>query len=172
MRLQPLLACLLMLACSPLPCSAQSAGDIKQWEQKRREELAALPRTVRAYADSIGCAVAFEPKNVVRWGGQPEGIHYLALVTIDSGCAGGSRSWRSIFIAIHEGAYGKLYVHPAYSHSGVTSGRFPQAIDSIASSNGEVRFSGRLVQENDPGNRPSRQTGGTVIWSGVEWMPR
>lgn len=172
MRLQPLITCLLMLACAPLSCPAQSVEDIEQWEQKRQGELAALPRTVRAYADSIGCAVAFEPRNVVRWRGQPEGVHYLALIAIDSGCAGGSRSWGSIFIAIHEGAYGKLYVLPAYSHSGVISGRFPQAIDSIISNNGEVRFSGRVAQGNDPGNRPSRQTGGTVIWSGIEWAPR
>lgn len=169
MHLKYLIACFLTFAWLPLSSLAQTAKDIEDWEQKKREELAILPKTVQSYASSIGCNVTFDPKNVVRWQGNPTGVSFLALIAIDVGCAGGSASWRSFFVAIRRGAYGELYVYPEYSLQDLTSSRFPQTIDSIVSSEEGVRFSGRVVQGNDPGNNPSQQVTGVVVWSGAEW---
>lgn len=169
MRLKHLIACLSILAWLPLSGLAQTAKDIEDWEQKKRQELTTLPKVVRAYANSIGCSVNFEPENVVRWQGNPRDVSYLALIAIDVGCAGGSASWRSLFLAIRRGAYGKLYVYPEYSLPDLTSSKFPQAIDSIVSTKEGIRFSGRFVQGNDLGNNPSRQVTGMVVWSGTKW---
>ena len=140
MRIKLLIACFLPLACLPLSCFAQTAEDIEGWEQKKQKELSVLPEIVRSYANSIGCNVSFEPRNVVRWQGQPRDVSYLALIAIDVGCAGGSASWRSLLLAIREGEYGKLYVYPEYSLPDLSASKFPQFIDSIVNSEEGVRF--------------------------------
>lgn len=171
MRLKHLIACL-TLAWLPLSGLAQTAKDIEDWEQKKQQELAMLPKVVQSYASSIGCNVTFDPKNAVHWQGNPKDVSYLALISIDVGCAGGSASWRSLFLAIRQGSYGKLYIYPEHSLPDLTSSKFPQTIDSIVSSEEGVHFSGRVVQGNDPGNNPSRHVTGMVVWSGVDWTPK
>ncbi|MGH8055038.1 MAG: hypothetical protein ACREP4_14090 [Stenotrophomonas sp.] len=170
MRARFVTALLLLLMCFQAPGSAQTVGDIEAWEQLGRRELATLPAVVRAYANATGCAVLFDPKNVVRWDGEPREVRYLAFVSMDVGCAGGSRSWRSVFIAVREGASRRLFVAPEFS--GKTPLEFPQAMDSLVNTEDGVRFTGRAWQPGDTDNRPSSNVGGRVIWSGSGWTSR
>lgn len=158
---------LLLLSVSS-PGRAQTGEDLRAWDQMRARELERLPGVVRAYANSIGCEVAFTPKNVVRWEGAP-GVQYVALVALDVGCSGGSRSRRSVLMGVREGAWGKLFVDATYSLPELTSMQFPQLIDSLYNTKDGVRFVGRIPQGDDPDNRPSRRVSGTVVWSGREW---
>lgn len=152
----------------PLPGWSQTAEEIRVWDETRARELARLPVVVRSYAHSIGCHVWFKPENVVRWEGIPE-IKYVALISLDDGCAGGSGTWKSVLVAVREGASGKLYVHPAYSLAELTSMQLPQMIDAIYNTEHGVRFVGRIPQGDDPNNNPSKRVSGTVVWSGKEW---
>ncbi|MCD9088385.1 hypothetical protein [Stenotrophomonas sp. SY1] len=170
MRAQSFTAFFLSLLCFPAVCVAQATKEIEAWDQTGRSELATLPTVVRAYANSIGCNVWFDPKNVVRWQGEPGGIRYLALISMDVGCAGGSRSWRSAFIALREGASRKLYVDPEFS--GETPAEFPQTMDSLVNTNEGVRFIGRVWRPGDTDNRASLVVRGKVAWSGSDWTSR
>ena len=123
---------------------------------------------VRSYANAIGCEVRFDPRNVVRWEGAP-GVRYVALVTLDEGCSGGSRSWRTVLVGVREGAAGRLFVHAGASLPERTSAQFPQWIDSIRNTADGVRFVGHVAQGDEPDNRPSKRVSGTVVWSGQEW---
>lgn len=160
---------LLLLIGIPLPGWSQTAEELRAWEDTRARQLERLPMAVRSYAASIGCAVTFRPKDVVRWEGAPTEVKYLVLITLDEGCAGGSGTWKSALIAMREGEGGKLFVHPKYSVPELTSMQFPQLIDAIYSTRHGVRFVGRIPQGNDPSNRPTKRVSGTVIWSGEGW---
>ena len=159
----------LLFLCIPLPAWPQTADEIRAWEAMRARELERLPVAVRSYANSIGCAVTFRPKDVVRWEGAPMEVKYVALISLDEGCAGGSGTWRSTFVAVREGAYGKLFVHARYSAPELTSMQFPQLIDAIYTTRKGVRFVGRIPQAGEPDSGPSKRVGGTVAWSGQEW---
>jgi hypothetical protein len=169
MRLKDVAMLTVLLGCVSMPAWAQTAEDIRVWDEARARELKRLPKVVRSYAESIGCRVAIEPTNVLRWDGPPE-VKYIALISIDAGCAGGSRSSRSIFVAVREGAGGKLYVHGTYSLPELTSMRFPRWMDSISSTKHGIRFAGRVMRADDPDNKPSRRVSGTVGWSGQGWV--
>lgn len=169
MRLRNMAATVLLFLIIPSSGWAQTAGDIRAWDEMRARELERLPKTVRSYANSIGCSVTFRPGDVVHWEGVPSEIKYLALISLDEGCAGGSATWRSTLLAVREGEYGKLFVHARYSLPELTSMNFPQLIDSIYNTASGVRFVGRIPQADDPANRPSKRVSGTVIWSGKEW---
>ena len=169
MRIKDVAVVVLSLAGIALPAWPQTADDIRAWDEMRANELRRLPERVRSYAESIGCNVEFEPRNIVRWEGTP-GIRYVALITLDDGCAGGTRNWRSAFVAVREGAHGKLYVHSEYSSPEVTSMQFPQLIDVLYNTAHGVRFVGRVTQDNDPANRPSKRVVGTVAWSDRGWV--
>ncbi len=171
MHLKDVAVLALLFLGTPLTGWAQTAEELRAWDETRAAELKRLPRVVRSYANSIGCAVWFDPKNVVRWEGTP-GVEYVALISLDEGCAGGSRSWRSVLVAVHEGAWGKLFVHAKYSLPELTSMQFPQMIDSLYNTKDGVRFVGRIPQGNDPDNVPTKRVSGTVAWSGQEWTVR
>lgn len=162
---------LMMMLGTPLSAGSQTAHDIKAWEERKAEALKQMPEVVESYANSIGCNVSFKPRNFVRWQGDP-GVRYIALVSLDESCAGGSASWRSIVIALREGAHAKLLVHPGYSLPELTSPRFPQLIDSISTTPHGVRFAGRVPDADDPQNMPSEAVSGIIVWSGTEWTFR
>lgn len=159
------------LLCSPLLAWAQTAHELREWEAIKARAFERLPGTVLSYASSIGCNVSFNPNNIVRWKEEP-GVRYIALVTLDVGCSGGSRSWRSIVLGIRQGANAALLIHPDYSLPALTSNAFPQMIDSISATSHGVRFAGRVPQRNDSANSPSRRVEGTIGWNGKGWDVR
>lgn len=159
---------LFALLCSPLPGWPQTAHELREWEAMEARGLEHLPDAVRSYANSIGCNVSFNPRNIARWKGAP-GVSYLASVALDEGCSGGTGSWRSIILAVRQGANAKLFIHPDYSLPTLTSQAFPQMIDSISATEHGVRFTGRVPQAHDDHNNPSRPVAGTIVWTGKEW---
>lgn len=150
--------------------TSQTAAELRDHDRLAARERAA-PERVQAFAQTMGCNVVFDHANVVvRWHGNPE-IRHVALVTLDAGCSGGSRSWRPLLIALRAGTHGNLYVNPEYSAPGFTSAAFPQAMDSISSVGGTVRFFGRRAMPGDPDSHPSRQVTGTVFLTASGWTP-
>lgn len=162
---------LMALLCSPLSGWSQTAHELREWEVIKVRGVERLPDAVRAYANSIGCNVSFNPNNIARWKGDP-GVRYIALVTIDEGCSGGSGSWRSIILGVRQGANATLFIHPDYSLPKLTSEAFPQMIDSISATEHGVRFAGRVAQAHDNQNNPSKPVTGTIVWAGKEWAVR
>lgn len=156
------------LFCCPLLGSAQTPHERREWQAMEARGIEGLPDVVRSYANSIGCNVSFDSSNVARWKGNP-GVHYIALVTLDEGCSGGTRSWRSIILAVRRGANASLFIHPDYSLSKLTSEAFPQMIDSISATKDGVRFTGRIPRARDDHNNPSRHVTGKIVWTGKEW---
>jgi len=150
--------------CSPLLGWAQTAHELSEWEVIEARVVERLPDIVSSYASSIGCNVSFNPNNIARWKIDPE-VRYIALVTLDEGCSGGSRSWRSIILAVRQGANATLFIHPDYSLPKLTSEAFPQMIDSISATEHGVRFAGRVPQAHDNQNNPSRPVAGTIVWT-------
>lgn len=159
---------IIALLCCPLPGWAQTAHELREWEAMEARGMERLPDAVWSYANSIGCNVSFNPSNIARWKGTP-GVHYIALVRLDEGCSGGTGSWRSIILAVRQGANAKLFIHPDYSLPRLTSEAFPQMIDSISATKNGVRFAGRIHQAHDDHNNPSSPVAGTIVWSGKEW---
>ena len=168
MKVKTLLFVTILILSHPICGWSQTADEIKDWDQRVAMERAALPKLVKTFSDAIGCNVTFDPRNVVRWHGDPQ-VSYVALVALDEGCSGGSRSWRSVFVAIRTGAYGKLYINLKYSSPEFTSFRFPQTIDSISSLDDKVTFLGRRVKPGDPDSSPSERVSGVIFWSGTNW---
>jgi len=171
MKLKRKMYLILMMLGTPLSVGSQTVHDINAWEERKAEALKHMPEVVESYANSIGCNVSFNPRNFARWQGSP-GVQYIALVVLDEGCAGGSATWRSILLALREGANAKLLIHPGYSLPELTSPRFPQLIDSISATPHGVRFTGRVADADDPPNTPSDTLNGIIVWSGTEWTFR
>lgn len=162
---------LIALLCCPLFGWAQTPDDLREWKALEAKAVAALPDVVRSYANSIGCNVSFESSNIARWTGNPA-VHYIALVTLDEGCSGGTRSWRSIIVAVRRGANAALFINPDYSLPMLTSEEFPQMIDTLSATKDGVRFVGRSPQGQDSSNNPSRPITGKVVWTGEKWATR
>lgn len=154
----------------PVHGLSQTAAELRDHDRLAAWERAAAPERVGAFAQAMGCNVLFDHANVVRWHGNPE-IRHVALVTLDAGCSGGSRSWRPLLIALRAGTRGKLCVNPEYSAPGFTSPAFPQAMDSISSVGGTVRFSGRRAMPGDPDSHPSREVTGSLFLTASGWAP-
>lgn len=152
----------------PVSGLSQTAAELRDHDRQRARERAAAPELVRAFAEVIGCNVGFDPANVMRWHGNPE-VRYIALVTLDAGCSGGSRSWRPVFVALRAGAHGKLYVNPAYSAPEFTSPAFPQVVDSIFSVGTAIHFAARSAMPGDPDSHPSQRWTGTVMLTASGW---
>ncbi|MGH8054575.1 MAG: hypothetical protein ACREP4_11725 [Stenotrophomonas sp.] len=159
---------LMALLCSPLPGWSQTARELREWAIMGPRGVERLPDAVRSYANSIGCNVPFNPNNLARWEGDA-GVRYIALVTLDEGCSGDTGSWRSILLAVRQGANATLLIHPDDSLPKLSSEAFPQMIDSISATVHGVRFAGRVPQVHDDHNNPSKPVAGTIVWTGREW---
>jgi hypothetical protein len=127
---------------------------------------------VKAYANSIGCFVHMDPRNVAR--AKVDRIKpIVALYSIDETCSGGTAMHRPAFAVLVPDDHGGLLVLPEYSIPSSTSEKLPQYTERIFVKGEELWFSGQVFnwdnkapsEEGDALCCPSVSVEGRVIFN-------
>lgn len=121
--------------------------------------LKKIEEALKAYSAGIGCNFGFNPKDVVEFDVDTDGIKdFVAIFDIDAGCAGGTSTTRSSLAVLkysNEIRMDELYVAPDMSQPSIPAFGLPRFIDRIFIKGKELWFAGRMHSERDGNNFPS-----------------
>jgi hypothetical protein len=140
---------------------AQAATDVKTEDK--------VASVATSYAESLGCAVTFDKRNVVPYSIEGNNL-FIVLYSIDVGCSGGSAMSRPALAALERNVYGNFYVRPEYSSPLSTSDQFPASTDRLFLKSGRLRFAGRELGPNDALCCASVPVEGWVSFSRGQWI--
>jgi hypothetical protein len=133
-----------------------------------RKDAPAL-KAVKSYANSIGCAVNLDERNVVPYEIDGESVA-VTLYSIDLGCSGGTAMSRPAFAVVRQNVYG-AYVDPRYSSPLQTSEEFPQHTERLFARHGQLWYSGKEFNfETDALCCPSIRVEGKVQFREGKWV--
>jgi hypothetical protein len=149
------------LACTLLATTASAAS--------KRDAVGDVAAVVTQYVKTLGCAVAIDKRNIVRFSidGEPR---FVALYSLDEGCSGGSAMSRPAFAVIEASPMGGFYIKPMYSAPEATSDAFPPIIDRLFVRGGQLRFEGRALGPNDALCCASMRVEGAVAFRAGHWI--
>jgi len=124
-----------------------------------------IERTLKNYADSIGCNFQFDPLNIVPMDMDNDGLpEYIALYYIDYGCSGGSGTTSPAIAVINmrdEFHQDDLYIDLDKSIPYNMVGNPPQ-LQKLFIKNNQLWYLGKTHSKTDLGNFPSIVTNGLV----------
>jgi len=112
------------------------------------ETLGKVAAVTLRYANSLGCAVTLDKRNIVPVRLDDRDL-FVVLYSIDVGCSGGSAMSRPALAALKRSTYGTFYVRPEYSSPLSTSDQFPAATDRIFLKDGRLGYQGRELGPDD-----------------------
>ena len=100
---------------------------------------------VKAYANTIGCLLRLDRRNIVRQniGGLNGASTYVVLFAIDQGCSGGSAMSQSAIAVVEQGMQGRMFIRPELSFPVTKNEGLPQYTEKIFVRNGDLRFAAK-----------------------------
>ena len=142
-------------------------------ELENKTAVRNIPKIIEQYANTLGCAIFIESKNVVQFKIDNE-RDYVALFSFDVGCSGGSAMSRPVFVLLtSKYSYPKIYIEGKYSIPSQTSEAFPSQVDSIYVENGKLKYKAREYNfATDPLSSPSVVVTGEVEFKNGFWQPK
>lgn len=141
------------------------AAYIRMSDERIAKAVASIPSLVERYANTLGCAYAMQPENVVPYVIKKIPVH-VALYALDRGCSGGSSMQRAEIAVVVRGASDRLFVEPDFSR---TLGLRPSIVDRIFLQDGVLRYEGRNLKGSDALCCPSEQIHGQLDFDGSFW---
>ncbi len=118
-----------------------------------------VAKTLKGYAESIGCNFELDRKNIVEADVDNDGEkEFIVFYFIDIGCAGGSGTTRSALAVLRprdEFHKEDIYIVPELSEPAAEVKGIPRFVDRIALKNGRIFYRGMIHKEGDPNNFPS-----------------
>jgi hypothetical protein len=165
------LAGIFFLLISPI-CFSQTESEEKAYLALFANPEQKIIPVLTQYANSIGCAYDFNPKNIVQYSNVSE-KSFVVLFSLDVGCSGGNAMSRPVIALMQFSELGKIYVNPKYSTPSQTSEKFPSHTENIYLENGKLKFKAREYDfAKDPLSSPSVIVTGEIEFKNSFWQPR
>jgi len=163
--------CNIFLLISPI-CLSQTESEEKAYLALFANPEQKIIPVLKQYANSIGCAYDFNPKNIVQYSNVSE-KSFVVLFSLDVGCSGGNAMSRPVIALMQFSELGKVYVNPKYSMPSQTSEKFPSHTEIIYLENGNLKFKAREYDfAKDPLSSPSVIVTGEIELKNGFWQPR
>src|ERR1035437_7111654 len=132
----------------------------------------AITKSLRSYADSIGCLMAFDQKNVVEFnvsgpGGNSE---YVALFVIDPDCSRGSAMAFRALAVFEKTESDRVFVRPTLSFP-VAENELPPVTERLFVEDGKLMYEGLDFDvAKDPLCCPSIPVRGQLTFRNGTWI--
>ena len=132
----------------------------------------AIAKSLRSYAASIGCLMAFDQKNVVKFNASGSGRNseYVALFVIDPDCSGGSAMAFRALAVFEETASDRVFVRPALSFP-IAENELPPFTERLFVEDGKLMYDGLdFDAAKDPLCCPSTPVRGQLTFRNGTWV--
>jgi len=139
---------------------------------KVRIPARAIAKSLRSYADSIGCLLAFDPKNVVKFNASGSGgsSEYVVLFVIDPDCSGGSAMAFRALAVFEETEPHRVFVRPALSFP-IAENELPPFTERLFVEDGKLMYDGLdFDAAKDPLCCPSIPVRGQLTFRNGTWV--
>ncbi|MDF3868438.1 hypothetical protein P3W53_28540 [Pseudomonas denitrificans (nom. rej.)] len=143
--------------------------DEEEWARHQARmavKAKAIPSMVERYAELVGCAVAFDPKNVVPYTVRGRS-GFIAVLGLNEDCGGGVTMNIPYVVAVRWGGYETLLIDPVMSKA---ANNLPRVIDRVWLDGAIVRYAGREASASDAACCASKPVSGTITYQNEQWI--